>query len=293
MTELSSTTGMAATAAHPPSAMLAVLGKAGGRLAWALYLVILLAWLVFPIALIVMASFEGNLEVSWSFSNLSLDAYMQIPRSYWEAFRFTVTVAVLATTVSLAIAVPAAWALVRGKLRERRLVSNLVLLPDVVPQLILGIALLTVFIPLRLSNTFAGVLLGLMALNLAMGLRFSEALLDGMPEEFEQAARSLGAGGLTTFRLIVLPMIAPGVAIAALFLFMQNLIAFELLFFIAGPRATPISVLLFTDIVDRGVVPQAVAMSALLVYVGVLFYAAVALLLGPRYLAGTLISRKG
>ena len=267
--------------------------KAGGRLAWAIYLVILLSWLIFPIALVVMASFEGDLEVNWSFTNLSLDAYMKIPASYWNSFRFTVTVAVLATAISLLIAVPAAWALVRGKLAERRFVSNMVLLPDVVPQLILGIALLTVFIPLRLSNTFLGVLLGLMALNLAMALRFSEALLDGMPEEFEQAAHSLGAGGLTTFRLIVLPMIAPGVAIAALFLFMQNLIAFELLFFIAGPRATPISVLLFTDIVDRGVVPQAVAMSALLVYVGVFFYAAVALLLGPRYLAGTLISRKG
>jgi ABC-type spermidine/putrescine transport system permease subunit II len=126
-----------------------------------------------------------------------------------------------------------------------------------------------------------------------MGLRFSEALLDGMPEEYEQAALSLGAGRLITFRLIVLPMIAPGVAIAALFLFMQNLIVFELLFFIAGPSATPISIMLFTDIVDRGVVPQAVAMSALLVYVGIAFYAAVAILLGPKYLAGTLMSRKG
>jgi ABC-type spermidine/putrescine transport system permease subunit II len=274
-------------------ALASSVAKATGRIAWTIYLVVLLSWLIFPIALVVMASFEGDLEVNWSFNDLSLDAYMQIPRSYWESFRFTVTVAAISTVASLLIAVPAAWALVRGKLIERKLVSSLVLLPDVVPQLILGIALLTVFIPLRLSNSFAGVLLGLMALNLAMALRFSEALLDGMPEEFEQAARSLGAGGITTFRLIVLPMIAPGVAIAALFLFMQNLIAFELLFFIAGPKATPISVLLFTDIVDRGVVPQAVAMSALLVYVGVAFYAAVALLLGPRYLAGTLMSRKG
>jgi len=279
--------------ANASDRMASFAGKALGRVAWTVYLVILLAWLIFPIALVIMASFEGDLEVSWSFTNLSLDAYLKIPRNYWDSFRFTVTVAALATGASMLIAVPAAWALVRGRLIERRLVSNLVLLPDVVPQLILGIALLTVFIPLHLSNTFAGVLLGLMALNLAMGLRFSEALLDGMPEEFEQAAQSLGAGGLTMFRLIVLPMIAPGLAIAALFLFMQNLIAFELLFFIAGPRATPISVLLFTDIVDRGVVPQAVAMSALLVYVGIAFYAAVALLLGPRYLAGTLMSRKG
>jgi putative spermidine/putrescine transport system permease protein len=132
-----------------------------------------------------------------------------------------------------------------------------------------------------------------MAMNLAMGMRFGEALLDGLPEEYELAAQSLGASRLTALRLVVIPMIAPGIAIAALFLFMQNLVAFVLLFFIAGPSAQPIAILLFTDIVDRGVVPQAVAMSALLVYAGIVFYAAVAVLLGPKYLAGTLMSRKG
>jgi len=268
-------------------------GRLVGRLVWAIYLAVLLAWLVFPIVLVIAASFQGNLEVSWSLDHWGLDAYRAIPRDYWRSFRFTVTVAALSTVCSLIISVPAAWGLVRGRLFERGLVSNLVLLPDIVPHLILGIALLTVFIPLHLSNSFLGVLLGLMAMNLAMGLRFSEALLAGMPEEYEQAARSLGAGRLTTFRLIVVPMIAPGVAIAALFLFMQNLIAFELLFFIAGPSARPIAILLFTDIVDRGVVPQAVAMSALLVYVGIAFYAAVAMLLGPKYLVGTVMSRKG
>ena len=267
--------------------------KLASRVAWSGYVFILIAWLVFPILLVILASFQGKLEVNWSFSGLNLDAYRAIPPDYWNSLRFTVTVALLATICSLAISLPAAWALVRGRLWERRLVSNLVLLPDIVPQLILGIALLTVFIPLHLSNSFLGVLLGLMALNLAMGLRFGEALLDGLPEEYELAAQSLCASKLTALRLVVIPMIAPGVAIAALFIFMQNLITFVLLFFIAGPSATPISIMLFTDIIDRGVLPQAVAMAALLVFVGVLFYAVVAVALGPKYLAGTLMSRKG
>jgi putative spermidine/putrescine transport system permease protein len=264
-----------------------------GGLIWGVYLAVLLLWLVFPIILVIAASFQGKLEVSSSLGDLNLDAYRAIPRTYWESFGFTVKAALIATTCSLLIVLPAAWAMVRGRLWERRLVSNLVLLPDIVPQLIMGIALLTVFIPLRLSNSFGGVLLGLIALNLAMGLRFGEALLEGLPEEYEQAAQSLGASRLATLRLIVLPLIAPGIAIAALFLFMQNLITFVILFFIAGPNATPISIRLFTDIVDRGVLPQAIAMSAVLVYVALLFYALVALLLGPKYMTGTLMARKG
>jgi putative spermidine/putrescine transport system permease protein len=242
---------------------------------------------------VLWASFQGNLEVSLDFNSLSFDAYEAIPRAYWEAFWFTVRTALLATIIALLIAVPAAWAMVRGRLKGRRVISSLVLIPDVVPQLILGIALLTVFIPLRLSNSFLGVLLALVALSLAVGLRFTEALMEGLPEEYEEAARSLGANKFTAFRLVILPLIAPGIAIAALFIFMQNLIAFELLLFVSGPNATPIAIRLFTDIVDRGVLPYAIAMAGILVYVAMAFYALVALSLGPKYMTGTVMSRKG
>ncbi len=257
------------------------------------YVGIMLVWLLFPIALVLLASFQGRLEVSLSLSDFNLDAYKTIPPAYWEAFWFTIRTALTATALALLIAIPAAWAMVRGKLRGRRIMSNLVLIPDVVPQLILGIALLTVFIPLHLNNSFAGVLLALVALSLSTGLRFTEALLEGLPEEYEQAAQTLGAGRLTTFRLVTLPLIAPGVAIAALFIFMQNLVTFELLFFIAGPNASPIAIRLFSDIVDRGVLPYAVAMAGILVYVAMAFYTLVAVVLGPKYMAGSVMSRKG
>jgi ABC-type spermidine/putrescine transport system permease subunit II len=257
------------------------------------YVGIMLIWLLFPIVLVLLASFQGRLEVSLSPSDFNFEAYKTIPPAYWEAFWFTVRTALAATALALLVAIPAAWAMVRGKLRGRRIMSNLVLIPDVVPQLILGIALLTVFIPLRLNNSFAGVLLALVALSLSTGLRFTEALLEGLPEEYEQAAQTLGAGRLTTFRLVTLPLIAPGVAIAALFIFMQNLVTFELLFFIAGPNASPIAIRLFSDIVDRGVLPYAVAMAGILVYVAMAFYTLVAVVLGPKYMAGSVMSRKG
>jgi len=269
--------------------VLGLLGKA----VLILYLVIMVVWLVFPVALVLLASFQGRLEVGIAPEQFNLEAYRAIPNSYWEAFWFTVQTAIIATVAALLLAVPAAWAMVRGRVRGRRLITNLVLIPDVVPQLILGIALLTVFIPLHLSNSFPGVLIALAALSLAMGLRFSEALLEGLPEEYEQAAISLGASKFTAFRLIVLPLIVPGVAIAALFIFMQNLIAFELLLFVSGPRATPIAIRLFTDIVDRGVLPYAIAMAGILVYVAIAFYAVVALTLGPKYMTGSVMSRKG
>jgi len=269
------------------------LGAVFSRTALTLYVIVMLIWLLFPIVLVLLASFQGKLEVDFSLAGLNLEAYKAIPPAYWQAFWFTVRAAVSATALAIVIAVPAAWAMVRGRLRGRRVLSNVVLIPDVVPQLIMGIALLTVFIPLHLSNNFAGILLALVALSLSTGLRFSEALLEGLPEEYEQAALSLGASRLKSFLLVTIPLIAPGIAIAALFIFMQNLVTFELLFFVAGPNATPISVRLFSDIVDRGVIPYAVAMAGILVYVAMAFYTLVAVTLGPKYMAGSVMSRKG
>lgn len=263
------------------------------RVVMALYILLFFIWLIFPVVLVLAASFQGRLEVTPSFANWSLDAYRAIPDSYWNAFWFTVQSSFIATMIALVVAIPAAWAMVRGRLRERRLLSNLVLIPDVVPQLILGIALLTVFLPLGLSNSFQGIILALVALSLAMGLRFTEALLEGLPEEYEQAARTLGADGITTFRKVVVPLLAPGIAISALFIFMQNLITFELLFFISGPSASPIAVRLFTDIVERGALSYAIAMAGVLVYVAIAFYVMVSITIGPKYMAGSVMSRKG
>ena len=80
------------------------------------------------------------------------------------------------------------------------MLSNLVLLPDVIPHIILGIALLSVYLRLGLNNSFLGILFALLALSLAMGLRFSEAIIEGLPEEYEHAAETMGASKFTVIR---------------------------------------------------------------------------------------------
>lgn len=264
-----------------------------GRIALTAYVLLMMVLLAFPIGLVVVASFQGGLEATASPDGWSLSAYEAVPTHYWDALWFTVKSAFLATAFALVLAIPAAWGLVRGNLRERRFVSALVLLPDAVPSITLGIALLALFIPLGLSNSFAGIVVALTAISLSMALRFAEALMEGVPEELEQAAVTMGASRVTAMVTVVLPLLAPGLAIAALFIFVHNLVTFELLLFIAGPHSTPISVRLFTDIVGRGVLPQAIAMSAILVYIGIAFHTLIAMTVGARYLAGSAMSRKG
>lgn len=263
------------------------------NLGWTLYVGAIVIWLLFPLCLVLLASFQGSIAITSDLTNLNFAAYEQIPRRYWDSFWFTVQTALTATAIALLVSVPAAWSMVRGRLRERRIISNLVLLPDVVPHIILGIALLTVYLQIGIARTWLGTLLALTALSLSTGLRFTEALLEGLPEEYELAAETMGASKLTAFRLVLIPLMAPGLATAALFIFIGNMVTFELLFFISGANATPIAVRLFTDIIDRGILPHSVAMAAIMIYISIAFYAIIALVLGPKYLAGSAISRKG
>jgi len=263
------------------------------NMGWSVYVTAVVLWLLFPLLLILLASFQGTISVTADLSNLNLSAYQKIPNRYWDSLWFTVQMAVIATVIALLVSVPAAWAMVRGKLAERRVLSNMVLLPDVVPHIILGIALLTLYLQIGLARTWLGMLLALISLSLAMGLRFTEALLEGLPEEYELAAETMGANKLQAFWLVLLPLMAPGLATAALFIFISNMVTFELLFFISGPNASPIAVRLFSDIVDRGILPHSVAMASIMIYISIAFYAIVALTLGPKYLAGSTISRKG
>ena len=263
------------------------------NMGWSVYVGAIVLWLLFPLMLILLSSFQGTISITPDLTNLNFSAYERIPARYWDSLWFTVQISVVATVIALLVCVPAAWAMVRGKLAERRILSNMVLLPDVVPHIILGIALLTLYLQIGLARTWIGMLLALVSLSLAMGLRFTEALLEGLPEEYELAAETMGASKFQAIRLILLPLMAPGLATAALFIFISNMVTFELLFFISGPNASPIAVRLFSDIVDRGILPHSVAMASIMIYISIAFYAIVALTLGPKYLAGSNISRKG
>ena len=86
---------------------------------------------------------------------------------------------------------------------------------------------------------------------------------------------------MTVLRKITLPLIAVGVLFSSVFVFMSTLMTMLLVYFLAGPFTMPISVRLFTDIGERGILPQSVAMAAILIYVAVGFYILVTLFLGP------------
>jgi spermidine/putrescine transport system permease protein len=125
-------------------------------------------------------------------------------------------IALIATPIATALGTFMAMALVRYGFRGRSLIDFFVFLPLSTPEVVIGAALLALFLTLTISTGFATIVIAHVMFTVSFVVVTVKARLEGMDRHIEEAAMDLGANEWTAFRKITLPMIAPGVAAAAL-----------------------------------------------------------------------------
>ena len=106
---------------------------------------------------------------------------------------------------------PAALAIARGRFPGRDAIAAFLVSPLMIPHVVLGVALLRFFSGLGLAGSFAGLVAAHLIVVTPYMVRLVTAGLAGLDPRVERAAESLGAGRLTVFRRITLPLILPGV----------------------------------------------------------------------------------
>ncbi len=145
-----------------------------------------------------------------------------------DALRLSLVCSLSAAGLSILAGTPLAWVLARARIPGRPLVRGLVLLPMVLPPVVGGVALLAAFslrspiggwlhdtFGVQLTFTTAGAIMAETFVAMPFYVITVEAALRSMDQRFEDAAASLGAGRLTVFRRVTLPLIAPSVAAGA------------------------------------------------------------------------------
>jgi len=147
------------------------------------------------------------------------------PGAFWEAvtghealdaIRLSVVSALLATLVNAVVGTGIAWVLVRDSFPGKRLLEVVIDVPFALPTIVAGLVLISLYgaqspFGINLVNTREGVFLALLFVTLPFVVRSVQPVLIDMERDVEEAAASLGAGGFTILRRIVLPTIAPAV----------------------------------------------------------------------------------
>jgi len=194
------------------------------------------------------------------------------------AIGHSVVVAAVTALLAVVIAVPAGRALGLYAFKGKDAVSILLTLPVIVPPLCVAMGLHLWFIRLGLAETLGGVI----GVHLTFCLPYAIFVLWGVfsnyNPDFEDQARSLGASRLTVLTRIMLPMILPGISVAALFAFLLSWSQYLSTLIIGGGRLMTLPILLFA-LMGSGDRPVAAAVS--LVFVAP---ALVVLLFSARYL---------
>jgi sulfate/thiosulfate transport system permease protein len=160
-----------------------------------------------PLAALTVHSFDNGWSGFW-------DA-VTAP-SALQALRITVLVSIVVAVVNVIMGTLVAWVLVRDEFPGKNIVNALIDLPFALPTIVASIVLLALYGPqspvgIHLNATQPGLIVALAFVTLPFVVRAVQPVLIEADREVEQAAASLGADNLTTFRRIVLPTLAPAI----------------------------------------------------------------------------------
>jgi len=232
--------------------MIAVIKRRAGR--WALNgaATIGLLYILTPLIFVTWLAFFRQEIPSFPPEGYSLRWFKAIfdQPKFVEGFSLSFQVGVLATVIGLALAVPAALCISRFDFRLRAPLSNLLLMPLIVPGVVLGTAMYVFQVTAEnaLDVDVLGTLYALVAGHVVVVIpwivRLVLASLSGVDRTVEEAAQNLGANAWVTFRRITLPAIRPGIVAGALFGFVTSFGNLEMSLFLVGPGRTTLPIVI-------------------------------------------------
>jgi spermidine/putrescine transport system permease protein len=238
---------------------------------------LIIAYLVFPIAVMVAYSFNrvttGLPQVSFTWNGATLQWYRewngipQLSSSFWLSLRLALLATLLATIIGTLLAL----ALVRyrpPRFRGRSAVEQTMFLNIAAPEIVLGASLLGLFVTINLARGFLTLLLAHVAFSIAYVTVTVRARMAGFDRSLEEAALDLGANAWVTFQKITLPIIRPGIMAGALMAFAISIDDFVTSNFVSGASVPfPVWVYGATRI---GIPPQVFVFGSAIFAVGIL-----------------------
>jgi spermidine/putrescine transport system permease protein len=193
----------------------------GRAIDWALgiWSALALLYLFLPVFIVVLFSFndnKGRFNFTWQGFTLRHWQHPFKDPDLAHALTTSLQIAIIATLIATALGTFMAMALVRYRFRGRSTVDFFVFMPLSSPEVVMGAALLALFLTLNINTGFVTIVIAHVMFCVSYVVVTVKARLEGMDRHIEEAAMDLGATEWTTFRKITLPMIAPGVAAAAM-----------------------------------------------------------------------------
>ena len=226
-------------ASRTPSARIA-------RGALTLFVIAFFAFLLAPIAVVVLFSFVDAAFVRLPIESFSLRWYQRMLeyQPFLTSLGFSLFVAAASGLIALAISLPAALTLARSRSRFAEAMVTLLLAPLSMPMILLGVALLYYLSWMGLGVSVTSLLIGHVVVSIPYVTRTIIAVYQGSSPSFEESARILGATRWQVFRHVTLPLVRPGIISGLLFSMLVSLDNLPISLFFAGSSTNTLPVVM-------------------------------------------------
>lgn len=226
------------------------LGAGWGR--WTVWLTggFVVATLVLPILVVIVISFSSASYLTFPPPGYSLRWYEKFfsDANWMAAFGNSVRIAALSTVIAVSLGAAAAMGIVRSEIRGKATIMLFLVSSIIVPPVVLGLSLYSLFLKLDLVGTTFGLAAAHAIGGIPIVVVIVAASLQAVDRRLEQGAAVHGASPLTVFRTVTLPAIAPGLAAAVFFAFLHSFDELVLSLFLSSARMRTLPLMLWADI---------------------------------------------
>ncbi len=208
------------------------------------------ATLVIPIIVVMIISFSKASYLTFPPPDWSMRWYEKFfsDSNWMSAFWNSLAIACLSAVIAVSLGATAAMGIVRSDIRYKSALMLLLVSPMIVPPVVLGLSLYSLFLNVGLTGTYLGLAAAHAIGGIPIVVVIVAASLQAVDRRLEQGAAVHGASPLTVFRTVTLPAIAPGLGAAIFFAFLHSFDELVLSLFLASPRMKTLPLMLWADV---------------------------------------------
>ncbi len=234
-------------------------------------IVVFLIFLYAPAFLLPIFSFNDSKVIAFPLSGFSTKWFEQLlyEDTLHDALRNSLVIAVISTILATILGTLVARASSRYQFFGKKISVTFILVPLILPEIILGVCLLTVIIQLGLDLSLWTVVLGHTLLITPFSTLIMVSAFNNLDISLEEASLDLGMNAFQTFRMIILPMVSPGLISSLLIGFVISLDEFIIAFFLTGVEPT-LPVYIWSQFRFPAKLPSTMALGTILLIVSLI-----------------------
>ena len=230
-----------------------------------IFIILVFIFLYLPIIALIAFSFNDS-KLNIVFEGFTFEWYKTLftNTTLLESLRNTLIVAITSTVISTIIGTLAAVGLTKYNFKGKNLINSLLYIPVVIPEIVLGISLLSIYTLMKLDLGLGTLILSHIAFSIPYVIISVRTVISSMNWQIEEAAHDLDASDFLTFRKVILPEIVPGIISGATLAFTLSLDDVIISYFTTGPGSNTLPLQIYS-MIKTGITPDVNALTTLII----------------------------